>query len=55
MATSAPASANARAVALPIPDEAPVTKATFPCRIMVVLHVGQAFQPDEAEMSGWKA
>ncbi len=35
-ATVAPSFARARAVAFPMPEEAPVTSATFPCSFWVM-------------------
>ena len=42
MTTLAPSRARRRAVALPMPLEAPVMRATFPARDMVVMFVGDA-------------
>src|SRR5438445_440149 len=36
MATLAPSSASARALAAPMPREPPVTRATFPVRVLVI-------------------
>lgn len=53
MATRAPSAASASAVASPMPDEAPVTNATFPLSLpvrMILLRVFDAFVPSTPDL-----